>query len=209
VTDWSARADAALALRRLNRAFAGFEVGSDVLAELTRRAGEMADTLEAGERRDKEADNWALHGEDGAPPVAAVGEAMEFDPFSAAGGRFHPSSIGLDIRRDGETSIFATAIIDPMFQGPPGRVHGGVIALIADEVMGCVNRASGQRAFTARLTVNLRAPAPTGETLEFRAWQRERRGRKILIDVEGRSPAGVFVDGEALFVAPAEVAPET
>ena len=105
--------------------------------------------------------------------------------------------ISVSVSRDGETAVSATAVIDPMFQGPPGRVHGGVIALIVDEVMGCVNRAAGQRAFTARLTVNLRAPAPTGEALEFRAWQREQRGRKIVIDVEGRSAAGVFVDGEA------------
>lgn len=207
MTDWSGRADAARALRRLNRAFAGFEAGGEVLADVTRQAEALAERLEAGQHRDKEADNWALHGEDGAP-VAAVGEAMEFDAFSAAGGRFHPSSIGLDIRRDGETAVSATAVIDPMFQGPPGRVHGGVIALIVDEVMGCVNRAAGQRAFTARLTVNLRAPAPTGEALEFRAWQREQRGRKIVIDVEGRSAAGVFVDGEALFVAPEPTAPE-
>jgi acyl-coenzyme A thioesterase PaaI-like protein len=209
VTDWSARADAARALRRLNRAFAGFEVDGDVLRELADQAEELAAVLEAGPRRDKEADTTALA--DGHPAAAAavVGERVEFDPFSACGGRVHPSSVGLELFRDGDAAVSARTTVDPMFQGPPGRVHGGVVAMIADEVMGMVNRVVGQRAFTARLTVNLRAPAPTGEALEFRARQRERTGRKILIDVEGRSEAGVFVDGEALFIAVEEAAPGT
>jgi acyl-coenzyme A thioesterase PaaI-like protein len=205
VTDWLAREDAAQALRRLNRAFSGFEVAGDDLREVTRRAGELADLLEAGQRRTKEDDTAALNVSDRAAAVA-IGEQLEFDPFSVGGGRLHPSSIGFDLERDGESSVIATAIVDPMFQGPPGRVHGGVIALIVDEVMGSVNRIVGQRAFTARLTVNLRAPAPTGTALVFRAWLRERNGRKITIDAEGRTETGVFVDGEALFVV-TEAAP--
>jgi acyl-coenzyme A thioesterase PaaI-like protein len=206
VTDWSARADAARALRRLNRAFFGFNAETEDLRDVTRQADALARRLEAGARRSKEEDSLALHGGDGAP-VVGVGDLMEFDPFSVGGGRLHPASIGLDIRRDSETSVTATAIVDPMFEGPPGRVHGGVVALIVDELMGSVNRAMGQRAFTAKLTVNLRAPAPSGTALVFRAWLRERRGRKILIDVEGRAGSDVFADGEALFIASPEPAP--
>ena len=205
MTDWSARADAARALRRLNRAFAATDVDGDVLRDLSGRADALAAVLEeAGVRRDKEADTTALA--EGRPDAtaAAVGDRLEFDPFSACGGRFHPAAVGLDLVRDGEAAVAAYTTVDPMFQGPAGRVHGGVVAMIADEVMGMVNRVVGQRAFTARLTVNLRAPAPTGVALEFRAHQRERNGRKIFIDVEGRSPAGPFMDGEALFVEIAE-----
>jgi acyl-coenzyme A thioesterase PaaI-like protein len=199
MTDWVAYADAAQALRRLNRAFAGFGVGADELRDVTSRAHELAERLEAGQPRNKE-DDIGLNGTYDASAVA-IGAPLEFDPFSAGGGRFHPCSIGYELRREGDSSVTATAIVDPMFQGPPGRVHGGVIALIVDEVMASVNRVVGQRAFTANLSLNLRAPAPTGATLVFRAWQRERRGRKITIDVEGRTEAGVFVDGEALFIA--------
>jgi len=204
VTDWSARADAARALRRLNRAFAASDVDGDVLRDLSGRADALAAVLEAGVRRDKEADTTALaEGRPGAT-AAAVGDRVEFDPFSACGGRFHPAAVGLDLVRDGDAAVAAYTTVDPMFQGPHGRVHGGVVAMIADEVMGMVNRVVGQRAFTARLTVNLRAPAPTGVALEFRAQQRERNGRKIVIDVEGRSAAGQFMDGEALFIEIAE-----
>jgi acyl-coenzyme A thioesterase PaaI-like protein len=200
VTDWSAYADAAQALRRLNRAFSGFGVGDDELRDVTSQAHKLAELLEAGQPRNKEDDALGLNANYDAS-AAAVGDRLEFDPFSAGGGRFHPCSVGLDIRREGFSSVTATTIVDPMFQGPPGRVHGGVVALIVDEVMASVNRVMGQRAFTANLSLNLRAGAPTATPLVFRAWLRERRGRKIMIDVEGRSEAGVFVDGEALFIA--------
>jgi acyl-coenzyme A thioesterase PaaI-like protein len=200
MTDWSAYADAAHALRRLNRAFSGFDVGADELRDVTSQAHELAELLESGPPRNKEDDVVGLTTYYDAS-ATAIGERLEFDPFSVGSGRFHPCSIGFELRREGEASVTATAIVDPLFQGPPGRVHGGVVALIVDEVMAAVNRVVGQRAFTAKLSVNLRAPAPTGTPLVFRAWQRERRGRKITIDVEGRTEAGVFVDGEALFIA--------
>jgi acyl-coenzyme A thioesterase PaaI-like protein len=200
VTDWPARADAARALRRLNRAFAATDVEGDVLRDLSAQADALAAVLEAGVRRDKEADTAALAEGRPAAAAAAVGDRVEFDPFSACGGRFHPAAVGLELVRDGDAAVAAYTTVDGMFQGPPGRVHGGVVAMIADEVMGMVNRVVGQRAFTARLTVNLRAPAPTGVPLEFRAHQRGREGRKILIDVEGRTVAGPFMDGEALFI---------
>jgi len=196
-TDWPAHEDAAAALRRLNRAFSTFEVGADELRDLTRRADDLAGRLEGGRRRHKEEDAAAFNGDS---TTIAIGAAVEFDPFSACGGRLHPSSVGLAIERDGDASVLATVTVDPMFQGPPGRVHGGIVALIVDEVTACVNRVAGHRAFTARLTVNLRAPAPTGTELTFRAWLRERAGRKIIVDAEGRTNAGIFVDGEALFV---------
>jgi len=200
MTDWAAYADAAQALRRLNRAFSGFVVGADELRDVTSAAHKLADLLEAGQPRSKEDDALRLNAAYDAS-ATAVGEQLEFDPFSVGGGRFHPCSIGFELRREGDSSVTATTIVDPMFQGPPGRVHGGVVALIVDEVMASVNRVMGQRAFTAKLSLNLRAAAPTGTPLLFRAWLRERRGRKIMIDVEGRTDAGVFVDGEALFIA--------
>ncbi|MFT3855651.1 MAG: PaaI family thioesterase [Ilumatobacteraceae bacterium] len=76
----------------------------------------------------------------------------------------------MDIRRDGDASVVATVRVDPMFQGPPGRVHGGIVAMLIDELMGAVNRMLGRRAFTARLAVDFRAAAPIDTELTLRAW---------------------------------------
>jgi acyl-coenzyme A thioesterase PaaI-like protein len=204
MTDWAARAEAAQALRRLNRAVAGFDVDAGELRAIARDADERAGRLEQGRRRQKADDMEELGAVDdrgGWQRAVAVGETMEFDPFSPGGGRLHPASIGFELRRDAETSVEARVTVDPMFQGPPDRVHGGIVALIVDEVMGCVNSALEQRAFTAQLIVNFRAPAPIDVPLTFRAWRHEVRARKITIRAEGHSPDGLFVDAEGLFIA--------
>ena len=94
----------------------------------------------------------------GRPLPVAVGDAVEFDPFSPGGGRLHPAAVGMDIRRDGDTAVVASVRVDPMFQGPPGRVHGGILAVLIDELMGTVNRMIGQRAYTARLAIDYPRP---------------------------------------------------
>jgi acyl-coenzyme A thioesterase PaaI-like protein len=197
-------------MRRLNRAVAGFHADDMELRAVAQRADELARRLEAGAPRRKVDDMEDLiglsAGQGGWRRGADIGERLEFDPLSPCGGRLHPSSIGLDMQRDSDTSIIATVTVDPMFQGPPGRVHGGVVAMIVDEVMGCLNTVFDQRAFTARLTVNLRAPAPIDVPLTFRAWRHDVQDRKITILAEGRSDEGLFVEADGLFIAnPTEV----
>jgi hypothetical protein len=154
--DWLALEQAAAAMRRLNRAVATFDAPDAELRELARVATELSQRLEAGDVRQKEQDLATLPffvslGE--SSRTTAVGETIEFDPFSLGGGRLHPSSIGIEFRRDGTASVTARCTVHGMFQGPPGRAHGGTVALIIDELMGVVNRVAGRR-FTARLQVH-------------------------------------------------------
>jgi acyl-coenzyme A thioesterase PaaI-like protein len=142
------------------------------------------------------------------PPPTAEGDALEFDPFSAGGGRLHPSSIGIDFTRGVGTSVTARCTVDGMFQGPPGRVHGGVVALIVDELMGMVIRVGERRAFTARLQVHLRAPAPVEVALTFRAWEHDVDGRKIVLRAEGHANGVLIVEADALFIEVSGVLPD-
>jgi len=210
VKSWDALEEAAAAMRRLNRAVATHDLSDAELRELTQRANELAGRFEAAPAREKRADMMAMaHWADmreGRPAAIEVGQRLEFDPFSAGGGRLHPSSIHFHFHRDGEASVAATVNVHRMFQGPPERVHGGVVALIIDELMGTVNRITGRPAFTARLTVNLRAAAPIETDLAFRAWVHDVDDRKITIRAEGRAGDDLFVDADALFIA---ITPET
>ena len=129
-----------------------------------------------------------------------VGDEIEFDPFSIAGGELHPSAIGLSYVKDSEDSVIGTGIIDPMFAGPPERVHGGIQALIIDEVMGALNRMRGRQAFTAYLKVDYRGPAPLGVPITFRAWLDSVDGRKIKLLGSGDGPEGRFMEAEGLFI---------
>jgi acyl-coenzyme A thioesterase PaaI-like protein len=204
--DWSALEQAAGALRRLNRAVAGHDLDDAALRDVARAVDGLAAGLGDAPRRDKAEDMATL--DDlaaaiaGRPLPVVVGDAVEFDPFSAGGGRLHPASVGLDVRRSGDSAVVASVRVDPMFQGPPGRVHGGVLAVVIDELMGTVNRMVGQRAFTARLEIDFRAPAPIETELTFRAWLHDQAGRKVTMRADGRAHGGVFVEAEGLFVIP-------
>ena len=195
-------------MRRLNRAVAGRRASDDELRALARTVTSLAERLEAGETRPKDEAMARALGIDHAlapPPPPGVGEVVEFDPFGLGGGRLNPASIDLAFVRDSDESVVATATIDGMFQGPPSRVHGGVVALVFDELMGAVNRVTSRRAFTARLTVNLRAAAPIDTELTFRAWVDQVDGRKITIRGEGHSADGLFADADGLFITMAEL----
>ena len=87
-----------------------------------------------------------------------------------------------------------------MFAGPPERVHGGIQALIIDEVMGALNRMRGRQAFTAYLKVDYRGPAPLGVPVTFTAWVHNTERRKITLLGFGEGPDGRFMEAEGLFI---------
>ncbi len=190
----------------MNRIVASRDITDDALRVVTRAVDGLADALDAVPLRDKAEDMATLgvlaNALAGEPLPVAVGDPVEFDPFSPGGGRLHPAAVGMDIRRDGDTAVVASVRVDPMFQGPPGRVHGGILAVLIDELMGTVNRMIGQRAYTARLAIDYRAPAPIDAELTFRAWLADRQDRKITMRLDGRAAGGVFVEAEGLFVMP-------
>lgn len=194
-------------MTQLNQVVAGTQLSDDELDELAAEIDRLTNQLAGGAPRDKMDDMMTrphlarLYNGEHAPLDLAVGDAIEFDPFSLAGGDLHPASMGLTFVRASEDSVEATAVIDPMFSGPPQRIHGGVQALIVDELMGSLNRMLGRQAFTARLTVNYRGPAPIGVEVTFRAWVDNVDGRKITILGEGVGPDGVFLEADGLFVA--------
>lgn len=197
------------AMRRLNRAVAGFHAPDDEFDHLVKVATELAQRFEQGEPRSKLDDMLAVNGGEVMAELAEapVGSTVSFDPFSAAGGAFNPCAVGMDFVRDGEASVTATTTVDQLFQGPPGRVHGGVVAMLVDEVMGVVNRATGIGAFTARLEISYVAAAPIDQELTLRAWQERVEGRKVFLRAEGASPEGPFVTAEGLFIVPRDRAP--
>ncbi|HJM21186.1 MAG TPA: PaaI family thioesterase [Acidimicrobiales bacterium] len=206
MSTWDAVSRAAAAMRRLNRALSGRRLPDDTLEEVSVAVHDLADRFDAGTKRSKLDDMMtrphlaAIYSGQYTPLELAVGEEIEFDPFSLAGGEFHPASIGLIFIKESDDSVVGAGTIDPMFAGPPERVHGGIQALIIDEVMGALNRMRGRQAYTAYLHVEYRGPAPLGVHVTFRAWVHETDGRKIYLKGSGEGPDGRFLDAEGLFI---------
>ena len=206
MSTWKAVAQVAKASRRLNRAISGKRISDTELEEIAAVVESLAARFDHGTERNKLDDMLtrphlaAIYAGQHTPLDLKVGDEIEFDPFSIAGGELHPSAIGLSYVKDSEDSVIGRGIIDPMFAGPPERVHGGIQALIIDEVMGALNRMRGRQAFTAYLKVDYRGPAPLGVPITFRAWLDSVDGRKIKLLGSGDGPEGRFMEAEGLFI---------
>jgi acyl-coenzyme A thioesterase PaaI-like protein len=65
------------------------------------------------------------------------------------------------------------------YEGPPSYVHGGIIALAFDEMLGMANIATGHPGMTGTLTVRYRRPTPLYREVNFEAWVVKVEGRRI------------------------------
>lgn len=96
-----------------------------------------------------------------------------------------------------------TVRVGPAFTGPPGRVHGGVLATIMDHAMGMLVSRAAQPSVTARLEMNYRGGAPIESELNVSVRISERAGRKTWVDAEIRFAGELCVSARGLFVGPA------
>ena len=93
-----------------------------------------------------------------------------------------------------------------MCSGPPTlalpvRVHGGVLALVLDEVLGTAVTVSGVSGMTVSLTVSLRAGTPSGVPVEIVARYTGHEGRKSFATGEARVDGEVTAEAKAVFVS--------
>jgi acyl-coenzyme A thioesterase PaaI-like protein len=75
-------------------------------------------------------------------------------------------------------------------QGPPGFAHGGVLAAALDETMALLLHGRDILALTARLELELLAPAPIGAFVDVKATIAEEQGRKLLLGAEANAEDG-------------------
>ena len=123
----------------------------------------------------------------------------DFLPRSPLVGSLHPAAAPFEWEfRDAR--FVAHGVLGSAFEGPPGYVHGGWVALMFDEALGMANAVGGSPGMTARLTVRYRRPTPLRTPLRLDAWTRTREGRRIT--TVGTLHAGdtLCAEAEALFV---------
>jgi len=76
------------------------------------------------------------------------------------------------------------------YQGAPGIIHGGIVALVLDEALSKVSRLYDLRAVTAELNVEYLRPVRVDEMLHVEARQERRDGRQLYHAGEIRDVAG-------------------
>jgi hypothetical protein len=129
-----------------------------------------------------------------------------FFPYSPVVGPLNPIAPPLTFAFDGER-LRGTGALPAVYVGPPGTVHGGVVAMVLDELLGAVNACLGLGAFTGTLSIRYERPTPIATELELESWVDRTEGRKVFtvgtISAGGEVTAraeGVFirVNGDAL-----------
>ncbi|WP_116451240.1 PaaI family thioesterase [Blastococcus litoris] len=89
-------------------------------------------------------------------------------------------------------------------EGPPGLVHGGVVATLLDHVLARAVRAAGRGGLTATLTVTYRRPVHLGVPLLATAEVGTTEGRRTTATariVAEDDPGSTLAEAEGLFVA--------
>ena len=89
-------------------------------------------------------------------------------------------------------------------EGPPGLVHGGIVATLLDHVLARAVRAGGRGGLTATLTVTYRRPVQLGVALLATAEMGATDGRRTTARarlVAEDDPATTLAEAEGLFVA--------
>lgn len=105
-------------------------------------------------------------------------DALNIVDFDLFVGRSTPLTLPLDIWVEGE-KVHAKANLGMHYQGPPGRVHGGIVAAIFDVLLAHTQQITHTVGFTGSLSVRYRAATPLNTDLTMEAWITETEGRKL------------------------------
>ncbi|HSC76498.1 MAG TPA: PaaI family thioesterase [Pseudomonadales bacterium] len=98
----------------------------------------------------------------------------------------------------------ATITLGWAYEGPPKCVHGGWVAALFDEFLGCAQLLSGQTGATGNLDVRYKRPTPLDTELTLFATVKEVHGRKIVMEGTLSANGLVTASCEGLFVSFAE-----
>jgi sulfate adenylyltransferase subunit 2 len=124
-----------------------------------------------------------------------------YNPVTGVGSAVAPPLV---VRRV-EGGVVAEVTLGLPYEGPPSYVHGGMSALLMDQLLGSVAVAEGLWGMTARLELDYRRPVPLDTALVLRAGIAETAGRKVVVTgtiALAEAPEQALVETRGVFVTP-------
>ena len=164
---------AAVALRRLTNLAAGTTASDDLLAEIAAAADDLADRLAPFAESSRYAQGERLGGAAG---VFATHPII---------GATNPAAPPLVVTPDGERLV-GRATYGPVHEGPPGFVHGGLMASAFDAMTVMTAGINGLGGLTRSLTIRYRKPAPLDVELVYSGVVQSTGERSTIVRVELR-----------------------
>ena len=178
------------AVRRLNEATLRTTVDHETVEEVRRQVEELAARLEKSMIPGSFGVSFTKGGR-----VRGYGNAVV--------GLRNPLAVPLKIVQDREAGrATAEFELNALYEGPPGQVHGGVVALVLDQVFGEAAAAGGSPGMTGTLKLRYQKNTPLGPC-SAAAWVDRRDGVKTIVKGELRRADGtVTVTAEGIFILP-------
>ena len=91
--------------------------------------------------------------------------------LSFGSGQENENGLQLKLTFDEDTkTVYGEYRCPPKFQGAPGTVHPGILAVMLDEIMSHINEAMNFDTTTGELTIRYLQPANLEENLYLRGW---------------------------------------
>ena len=82
-------------------------------------------------------------------------------------GPANPNGMHLEFLLADDGSVVSFPVIPNTFEGPPGYLHGGIIATLLDEAMSKAVRAQGSTWMTRKLEIDYLRPVPSGSPIRI------------------------------------------
>jgi acyl-coenzyme A thioesterase PaaI-like protein len=122
--------------------------------------------------------------------------------YSPLVGRLNPLAPPLALTMH-DDFIEATVTYGLAYEGPPGCLHGGLVAAGFDEVLGFAQALGGAPGMTGRLTIHYRSPTPLFQPVRYVCRFDRIDGRKIYASGELRVVADdrLCAESEGLFIS--------
>ncbi|MCC7515774.1 MAG: PaaI family thioesterase [Pseudomonadales bacterium] len=194
---WAARRRIAARLRALNEQLLTHDLTAAELETIEARL-QGIETLGSERPVMHGRMEWAASGENGSYDLLS----RETTPIAGQSNLLSPPfHMHLDYDK-GEAH--ATVTLGWAFEGPPKCVHGGWVAALFDEFLGCAQLLSGATGATGNLNVRYKRPTPLNTELTLFAKVKEVHGRKITMEGTLSANGHVTASCEGLFISFAE-----
>jgi len=185
------------AARRLNRLVRVTTADAASLAAAEAKLAEAAELLEHSVHPGPHCQTG--HGD--GDVFQTFADPAAFFPYSPVVGPLNPVSppVQLEIADDGR--VHGTMTLTEAYNGPPWDLtHGGVVAMVFDELLGIAGIAGAGGGFTGRLTIRYRKPTPILQEIALEAWLDRVEGRKLIVKGEMRHEGVLTAEAEGLFI---------
>jgi acyl-coenzyme A thioesterase PaaI-like protein len=179
---------------------------ADAPPEVLRKAADMVEeaaALVAPHAVDSTPAQSALRFEHSDMSQFDSGDAALMFPYSPIVGPLNAISPPLTFTFDGERMV-GGGTLPPPYTGPPGAVHGGIVALIFDELLGAVSSAHGHGGYTGTLTIRYEKPTPIDREIVVESRVDHIEGRKIFAEGTITHDGTVTARAQAIFIRPAQ-----